>query len=145
MQMKYAKKFQGNANCRNIKVGRRVFKTVREAELYCAAKDLDVDLVTEHEDTTEFINQVMEIARIQNTILKDILSTIDQALEDNRKEIDRRVKRRDDAMSTRDLLRDYYKDQVAEAVHTGSGISQARTIVSNASMLLSDLHGWGGI
>lgn len=143
MEHKYSTKFK-NKNLRFAKVGLRVFRGLFPAESYCTAHDLDVNSAIEYGDSPELKAKVQEIARVQKAVLRGVLEALDDAQDKNKGKVDQAVKDLERAEEARDLLTGYYKNRVSEIVHEGSGLYDARKIVSDMLEELEWLTDWKG-
>ncbi|MCX4292369.1 MAG: hypothetical protein OSJ36_11345 [Odoribacter sp.] len=138
MEHKYSTKFKGNLNFPFAKVGLRVFRSLFNAETYCTTHNLDVDSAIEYGDSEELKVKVQEIAEVQKAILCGVLEALDGIKEQNDVRLERVLRDREHAEKIRDILTDYYKNRVHEIIHEGSGLYEARKIVSD---MLEELEG----
>lgn len=60
------------------KVGRRVFTSLSDAEIFCFEHELDVDSVIEYGETPELKKEIQEIARYQKAILREVMNRLDK-------------------------------------------------------------------
>lgn len=143
MEHKYSTKFQ-NKNIPYAKVGLRVFRSLFAAETYCTDKGLDVDSAIEYGESAELKGRVQEIALTQKAILRGVLDALDGYKVQVDKELSLAVQAREQAEKSRDLLLNYHKEKVLEAIAKGSGLYEARKIVWAMLEDLECLTGWRG-
>lgn len=60
------------------KVGRRVFTSLSNAEIFCFEHELDADSVIEYGETPELKKEIQEIARYQKAILREVMNRLDK-------------------------------------------------------------------
>lgn len=142
MEHKYSKKFKDNVNLPYAKVGRRVFRSLFDAETYCTEHDLNVDQAIEYGDSEELKSEVQKIALYQKAILSGALDALEKHKEQLNKELQFAVNDRDRAEENRDLLIGYYKERVAECVAKLQGVYDALKIVHDMRNNLEWLTGW---
>lgn len=70
------------------KVGRRVFTSLSDAEIFCFEHELDVDSVIEYGETPELKKEIQEIARYQKAILREVMNRLDKRCAALREESD---------------------------------------------------------
>jgi len=143
MDHKYSSKFR-NKNIPYAKVGLRVFRSLFAAETYCTEKGLDVDSAIEYGESAELKEQVRGIALMQKSILRGVLDALDGCKGQVDKELSLAVQARDQAEKSCDLLLNYHKEKVLEAIAKGSGLYEARKIVSAMLEDLERLTDWRG-
>lgn len=143
MDHKYSSKFR-NKNIPYAKVGLRVFRSLFDAETYCAEKGLDVDSAIEYGESPELKTKVQEIALIQKAVLRGLRDALDGCKARVNTELSLAVKARDQAEKSRDLLLDYYKGKVLEVIAKGDGLYEAQKTVTAMLEDLEWLTGWRG-
>ena len=123
-----------NKNIPYAKVGRRVFKSLYDAETYCAENDLDVDCHIQYEEGREFEKEVQDIAKYQKAILRECLNRIDEMLAEGRRTLDSLTSSLENCHY---LEKDFIKNRIREEVNKNIGMYQSREAIC---VILNDLE-----
>ncbi len=126
------KKFNRRLKDKNagyFKVGNMVFKDLREAEMYCWEKNLDVD---EHikSGTPAILLESLNICRTVLPVLDRMEDQIGILYREKYKEKSRRAKEYRETIGKRDLLKEYKQEQLIRSIALLEGIWLVREIVN---------------
>lgn len=145
MERNRSKKFKHKQNIPWAKVGRRVFRSLVDAEVYCTKNKLDVDEVIEYaeqRDNPELYKTVQEMAKIQKVILREVLSRLDENFEHLKAKKELAVKEWQVAKDSRDILTDHYANQIDKYIGMIEENGDCRKIVWNLLEELERVTGW---
>ena len=132
MEFQRSRKFKHNQNIPWAKVGRRIFKSLIDAEVYCTQKGLNVDEVIEYaeqRENPELYEQVQEMAKVQKAILREVLARLDGNFEHLKAKKDAAVKTWQAAKNSRDILTDHYANQIDNIIGMITENGDCRNIV----------------
>lgn len=131
-------KFQ-NKNIPYAKVGRRVFKSLFDAENFCAEHNLDVNFAIEYKDDSELKDKVQMIAQYQKAILSECLDRLNKRF----KELSWEIEREKDALqSAHPLDRRYTKERLNTAIDKHTAIYEAYVIINDMKNDLETVTNW---
>jgi hypothetical protein len=118
-----------NKNIGYFLVEKRVFTEISCAEKYCDKKGLDVD---EHiqSESKEVLNQVKRIAHDVLPVLYDTREQCSKHFESQLEKAHRLSKEYQEALTKRDLLREYKKEQSIRQLGILDGITIFQNIVT---------------
>jgi len=110
--MKYNRKIK-NKNIRYCLVGKKVFNRLRAAEVFCNENNLDVgeNILSENKDVLEAAKQICFYVL---PILHDMKKELQDVYDEQANIYHRKVDDFKEAETKRDLLRDYYQEQISE-------------------------------
>ena len=111
-----------NKNIPYAKVGRRVFKSLYDAETYCTENDLDVDCHIQYEEGREFEKEVQDIAKYQKAILRECLNRIDKMLTEGKRTLNSLTASLENCHC---LERGFIKDRMREEANKNIGMYQS--------------------
>ena len=86
---KYSTKFKKNVNLPYAKVGRQVFRSLYDAEAYCAENGLDPDTAITYGESEELRKEIVEIAKYQKAVLRRVQAELEKQSERIRNSIKR--------------------------------------------------------
>ena len=75
---KYSTKFKKNVNLPYAKVGRQVFRSLYDAETYCAENGLDPDTAIAYGESEELRKEIVEIAKCQKAVLRRVQAELEK-------------------------------------------------------------------
>ncbi len=140
MEHKYSK--YKVKNLPYAKVGRRVFRSLFDAETYCTEHGFDVDLIIEYGDSEELKNNIKKIAMDQKAVLEGVLEALDKRGKQFDEELRLAVNKRDKAKETHDFILGYYEEKVKESIDKSQGLYEAKKVVWDMLKILEWLTNW---
>lgn len=122
-----------------VKVGRRVFMSLFNAETFCSECGLDVNSSIEYGENLELKKEIQEIAKYQKAILREVLERLDKRCTTLHDEVDK--------LSTslehcHPLDRGFLKDQLTKTIGGSTATYEARKTVWTLLEELERLTEW---
>lgn len=126
--MKYNRRIK-NKNIRYFLVGKRVFNSLRAAEVFCNENNLDVNecILSENKDVLEAAKQICFYVL---PILHDMKKEISDVYGEQAKVYNRKIDEFKESETKRDLLRGYKEKQMHEAYGILQGIGMVQSIIN---------------
>lgn len=125
--MKYNRRIK-NKNIRYFLVGKRVFNSLRAAEVFCNENNLDVDdcILSEDKDVLEAAKKICFNVL---PLLEDVKVELKEVYDEQQKIYHRKVNEFKEAETKRDLLRDYKREQMQRAIGVLEGMHLVMGII----------------
>lgn len=142
MSHQYCRKFKNNRNATPVIVGRQVFYSLVAAEDYCTAQGLDPNIHIEWEDTQEFKNQAIEMAKQNIAALKMVRSALNTRKEQLVKKKQMASQEWEQAKANNDLLTEHYHGRLNEAIAEFSENCESSQLVFRLLEELYKITGW---
>lgn len=136
---KYSTKFKKNVNLPYAKVGKQVFRSLYDAETYCAENGLDPDSAIEYGNDPDLRNQCAEIAKYQKAVLRRTESKIRKQIEKLKADIKRDSER---LQHCHPLEEGSFRDKLRDDVAKHTAMYDALKIVSDMVTELEWLSNW---
>lgn len=125
--MKYNRRIK-NKNIGYCLVGKRVFNSLRAAEIYCNDNNLDVDdcILSENKDV---LDEAKKICSYVLPVLHDIEKEFRDIYDEQQNIYHRKVAEFKESETKRDLLRGYKREQMQRAMGVLEGINMVKSVI----------------
>ena len=125
--MKYNRRIK-NKNIGYCLVGKRVFNSLRVAEIFCNDNGLDVDdcILSENKDV---LDEAKNICFNVLPLLHDMEKELQYIYDEQQKIYHRKVDEFKEAETKRDLLRDYKRERMQMAMGILEGINMVKNVI----------------
>lgn len=136
---KYSTKFKKNVNLPYAKVGKQVFRSLYDAETYCAENGLDPDTAITYGESEELRKEIVEIAKYQKAVLRQVQAELEKQSE----RISNSIKRDSERLQhCHPLEEGSFRDKLRDDVAKSTATYDALKIVSDMVIELEWLSNW---
>lgn len=136
---KYSTKFKKNVNLPYAKVGRQVFRSLYDAETYCAENGLDPDTAIAYGESEELRKEIIEIAKYQKAVLRRVQAE----LEKQSQHISNSMKSDSESLQhCHHLEEGFFRDKLREDIAKSTATYDAMEIVFKLIEQMQWLSNW---